>query len=313
MAADRVVLAGVDGSGASFRALEWAAQEARRREASLRIVCAYNVPAFIGVALDGGFAALDDTAIRVGVERMLEQAAKNICDVIEPTTELVVGDATSVLVAGSEQAELVVVGTRGRGGFAERLLGAVSSALPAHAHCPVAVVPQDGGSGPYTRQGPIVVGVDTSPESEVALQYAVNEAELWDVGLEVVTGVPLGHLNSNMVWCPNALDPHELFAEYESRVDALISRTLQGRAVTFNRTVRDGAGAAVLAELSTRADLVVVGSRGRGGFTGMLLGSTSQSVLHHTRCPVLVVNHTCAPLLKHDLPGPSNRQRPLPG
>uniref|UniRef100_UPI002027DE88 universal stress protein n=1 Tax=Actinotalea sp. C106 TaxID=2908644 RepID=UPI002027DE88 len=194
-------------------------------------------------------------------------------------------------------AAAVVVGTRGRGGFAERLLGTVSSALPAHAHCPTVVVPfrqadldegrpQRGTSG--VRR--IVVGVDGSAAAEAALAHAIHEAEIWDAELTAVAGVPVGSGAGILAWLPAAVDHEAVLRDVAEGLDVVVDRALADHpGVQVRRHVLDGTGAALLTEFSTAVDLVVVGSRGRGGFAGLLLGSTSQAVLHHAVCPVTVV------------------------
>ena len=197
MDADDVVLVGVDGSPASLNAVDWAAAHAERHGQGIHLVCTYAVPSFSAAAMDGGYASLDDTAILEGAQAVLDEAKARLAGRgLRVTSAVATGDAAAVLVERSRSAALVVVGTRGRGGFAERLLGTVSSALPAHAHCPTVVVPYrrreideerplptDRGSAAEVEVAPsgrsvgrrevlpvrsIVVGVDGSPSAEVA-------------------------------------------------------------------------------------------------------------------------------------------------
>ncbi|MCL2455069.1 MAG: universal stress protein [Micrococcales bacterium] len=286
------IVVGVDGSAQSLRALDWAMQEAVARERELVLVCAYTVPAFSATTLDGGFAALNDAAIRAGAEQVLVASAVHAETAgVTVSTELAVGDASGVLVAASKTADLVVVGSRGRGGFAGRLLGAVSSALPAHASCPTVVVPlretQDGATVPVKR---IVVGVDGSPSSELALRHAVVEAEMWQAELVAVAGVPVAQMTGVLAWLPSAVDTEKVLRDHETSVSQMLDRVLEGHDLRVRRIVLDGTGAELLTEFSSAADLIVVGSRGRGGFAGLLLGSTSQAVLHHSQCPVMIIN-----------------------
>ncbi|WP_396134561.1 universal stress protein [Cellulomonas sp. ATA003] len=142
MTHDDVVLVGVDGSAASLHALDWAAAEARTHGWALKLVCSYALPAFTAASLDGGYAALDDTAIQAGAKAVLSEAQARAQGLgVSSTASVVTGDAAAVLVEMSRSARMAVVGTRGRGGFADRLLGTVSSALPAHSYCPTVVVP----------------------------------------------------------------------------------------------------------------------------------------------------------------------------
>lgn len=300
MSNDDVVLVGVDGSPASLHAADWAAEHARRHGYGMHLVCSYAVPSFTAAALDGGYAALDDTAIADGARAVLDEATERVRPTgVRVTSAVATGDAAAVLVDLSRGAATVVVGTRGRGGFAERLLGTVSSALPAHAHCPTVVVPlhargEDERAAEPPRVRRIVVGVDGSPAAEVALEHAIREAETWGAELTAVAGVPVGTGAGILAWLPAAVDHDAILRDAAEGLDVVVDRAVAKHpGVQVRRHVLDGTGAALLTEFSTAVDLVVVGSRGRGGFAGLLLGSTSQAVLHHAACPVMVVTRRC--------------------
>jgi len=317
MTRSEVVLVGVDGSAASLHALDWATAYARRVGWALHIVCSYSLPSFTAASLDGGYAALDDTSIQEGAKAVLVEAEARVADAgVRATTEVATGDAAGVLVELSADYGLAVVGTRGRGGFTERLLGTVSSALPAHAQCPVVVVPlraeqnrgvswsvpgESGGSADTEAAGAgeirdvrrIVVGVDGSPQAERALYHAIAQAKAWGAELTAVTGVPVGNAGM-LAWLPSTIDREQVLADIGAGMDVLIDKfEAENPGLRIRRIVLDGTGAELLTEFSTASDLIVVGSRGRGGFRGLLLGSTSQAVLHHSACPVLVVNKHC--------------------
>lgn len=310
---DGPVLVGVDGSDSSLHALEWAAAEAATMRRPLRVVCAYSLPSFAAASLDGGYAALDDTAIQEGAKAILAGARRHLpATGVEATTELATGDAAAVLVEMSRESCLAVVGTRGRGGFADRLLGTVSSTLPAHAHCPTVVVPWHGErrgasvpTNPDVEQRVlpvrrIVVGVDGSSQAEIALQVAIEQARAWGSSLTAVTGAPVATAAGLLAWLPAAIDHEQVLADVAEGLNVVVDRALAGdTSLTVRRLVLDGTGAELLTEFSTASDLVVLGSRGRGGFTGMLLGSTSQTVLHHAACPVMIVTSRC----RHGAPG----------
>ena len=296
------ILVGVDGSAASLHALDWAAQEARIHSLGLRLVCGYALPSFAAASLDGGYAALDDSAIRAGAQAVVADAAAHVADAGVPvSSHVTVGDAAAVLIDESARTAMAVVGTRGGGGFAKRLLGTVSSALPAHAKCPTIVVPTrhkakgvevDEDAFVVRPVNRVVVGVDGSPRAELALRWAIREAKAWDAELVAVTGVPVTAGAGALAWLPAAVDHDQVLQEVAAALDVLIDRVAaeEPGGPTIQRTVRDGTGAQLLTEVSDTADLLVVGSRGRGGFAGLLLGSTSQAVLHHAQCPVVVVN-----------------------
>ena len=301
MSSDGVILVGVDGSTAALHALDWAAQEATIHGWGLRLVCSYSLPSFAAASLDGGYAALDDTAIRQGAQAVVAEAAARVAGAgLAMTSHVAVGDASAVLIEESAAARVAVVGTRGGGGFTERLLGTVSAALPAHAMCPTVVVPlrrdgkalPDGGPvPPITPVRRVVVGLDGSPQAEVALRYAVREAAAWGAELIAVTGVPLATSTGVLAWLPATIDHEQVLRDVEAGMEVLIDRVLATipDAPPVKRQVLDGSGAQLLTEFSVATDLIVVGTRGRGGFAGLLLGSTSQAVLHHAQCPVMVV------------------------
>jgi nucleotide-binding universal stress UspA family protein len=295
MSHEEIVLVGVDGSEASLTAVDWAVAEARTRGWGMHVVCAYAVPSFTVASLDGGFAAVDDTAIRQGAQAVLDESVARASSAGVPVTSaLETGDPAGVLVELSRQAGLAVVGTRGGGGFADRLLGTVSSALPAHAHCPTVVVPHQGDvQAPFTPVRRIVVGVDGSESARIALKHAVDEAIYWNAHLTAVATVPIGGGVGSLAWLPAAVDRDEVLADVKEGLSVAVEQAVAGREVTVSQHALDGNAAALLAEFSTAVDLVVVGSRGRGGFAGLLLGSTSQAVLHHAACPVLVVPARC--------------------
>jgi nucleotide-binding universal stress UspA family protein len=303
VARDETVLVGVDGSDASTNALEWAVQEAQRWGWGIHLACAYALPSFTAASLDGGYAALDNAAIKSGAAAVLDNATE-LAEArgVQVTASLETGDPAGALVELSKGVRLAVVGTRGRGGFAERLLGTVSSALPAHGHCPTVVVPlrtgKNGGEATEARAiERIVVGVDGSPSSEIALSRAIEEALAWEATLTAFSSIPVTTGTSLFAWAPAVVDHDAILADLEVGLDQLVDRALGDRETPPGFVVRrhglDGAAASLLVEFSTAVDLVVVGSRGRGGFSGLLLGSTSQAVLHHAVCPVMVVPARC--------------------
>jgi nucleotide-binding universal stress UspA family protein len=290
MTHDRVVMVGVDGSDPSLHALDWAAAHAARLGWRLHVVCAYALPTFAAASLDGGYATLDDGAIRSGAQAVVDEAVARVAEVdVEVSAALETGDPAGVLVEASKGVCLAVVGTRGRGGFAERILGTVSSALPAHAHCPTVVVPYRDEVRLRIPVERIVVGVDGSPSAKGALARAIEEALVWDAELTAVSGIPIGTGTGLLGWLPASVDSETLLADCRAGLDVAVDAALEGRDLVVRRHALDGSGAALLAEFSTAVDLVVVGTRGRGGFAGMLMGSTSQALLHHSACPVMVV------------------------
>lgn len=301
------IVVGVDGSEHGKCALVWAAREAERRRSPLHIVTAYSVPIFAASGLDGGYATVDDSVIREGAESVLRQAVDKVSAYnidVDATVEN--GDAAGVLLDVSESAELLVVGTRGRGGFVGRLLGSVSSALPAHAKCPTVTVPlacaprlgEDvtdkrarADVAKASRQpveNVVAVGVDGSEHARIAVLEAAGQAERLGAKLRVICAVP--QYTGSLAWVPAPMDRTALFADIRTQLDAG-SRWLKSHYpdLPMEYELLDGSPVDVLVEQSRHVELVVLGSRGRGGFAGMLLGSTSDGVLHHAKCPVMVV------------------------
>lgn len=305
--APRGIVVGVDGSDHGQCALVWAAREAERRRRPLRIVTAYSVPIFAASGLDGGYATVDDSVIREGAEAIVKQALDKVSGYnIDVDASVENGDASGVLLEMSESAELLVFGTRGRGGFVGRLLGSVSSALPAHAKCPTVTVPlicsdrlgettddkriqaEQAKSGHQPIENVVVVGVDGSEQARVAVLEAASQAERLGATLRVVCAVP--QYSGSLAWVPAPMDRKALFADIRVQLDAGMAWLKSHYPhLPMESELKDGSPVDVLVEASRHVELIVVGTRGRGGFTGMLLGSTSDGVLHHAKGPVLVV------------------------
>lgn len=197
------------------------------------------------------------------------------------------GKVVPALLEAARQAELLVLGRRGRGGFSSLLLGSVSQQCAGHARCPVVVVPVGSGA-PGPVAGRIVVGVDGSETARAALLWAVDEARLRKATIDVVHGWHAPYLLGSpytMIDLPRS----DFERDARLMLDRAVSSVAHAGVPAVEAVlVADGAPRALL-DASEGADLVVVGSRGRGGFTGLLLGSTSQQVLHHARCPVAVI------------------------
>ncbi|MBD7995004.1 universal stress protein [Arthrobacter sp. Sa2CUA1] len=297
------IVVGLDGSDQSICALTWAAREARRRDVPLHVVTAYTVPIFAASSMDAGYTAIDDAVIRDGARSVQEQTlAKVSLHGLEIIPRVESGDASAVLLELSEDAELMVVGSRGRGGFVGRLLGSVSSAVPAHAKCPTVIVPlrtagrlpESGVAAPAGSpvaddvHQAVVVGVDGSEHARAASLAAAEQARSMGLPLRIVCALP--PFSGSLAWVPAPLDVEALHEELMVQLSAG-REWLQSHFPDLEISVElvDGPPAELMVERTAMAELVVLGSRGRGGFAGMLLGSTSQSVLHHAKGPVMVV------------------------
>jgi len=282
------IVVGVDGSPSAQDALEWAAAEATAMRRPLHIVNAFTWP-----TIGGSFGMLDagtaDVAFLAASERLLAEAegrARSVAPTIKVTTQLIVASAVPALLRQAEDAELVVLGSRGLGGFTGLLLGSVSVALAAHAVCPVVVVHHDRTAPrPARATRPVVVGVD-GPGSSAAIRFAFHAAARRGVGVIAVRSWATSTRPNGALPVPG-----DRIEEAERQT---LEEALEGERRNFPdvpvqcKLVRTDPRHALVVE-SAGAALVVVGSHGRGGFAGMVLGSVSQAVLQHADCPVAVV------------------------
>jgi nucleotide-binding universal stress UspA family protein len=270
----RKIVVGIDGSESAAAALRWAAQEAQLHGASLTAVMAWTL---LGQPADAftptyGF----DEAIGTARDHVRRAAIPVEADVVAPCDL-----PAAALVDACADADLVVVGSRGRGGFRSLLLGSVSAAVAERAPCAVCVV-----RGTGHVAGPVVVGVDGSVQSERSLRWAVDEARLRGVSLELVHAWE--GASAPAFGLPAVVPlPHAEEAAEHRLTEVMRELDLQG--VVVHRHLAEGSPAGVLVDWSEIASVVVVGSRGRGGLASVLLGSTSRHLLHHASCPVVVV------------------------
>ncbi len=282
------VLVGVDGSACAQQALVWAAADAAARGAGLTVAAVVELPRLADVPMT---AQLLDTAGRTG-QTIADKAAARARAMTPGTTvvsRIATGDAAAELLrlATGIGTEEVVVGSRGDGGFAALLLGSVGCQVAAHADRPVVVVRGDAAAG-----GPVVVGLDGSDHSEIALEYGFGYADRHRLPLLVLHVDAPDVFMYPMVPTPYPV-PQEL-ARIRTQI-TLATEEIVGRwaakypGVRADSAVRAGQAAEQLIEASRDAALLVVGSRGHGRLTGMLLGSVSQAAVRHAHCPVAVV------------------------
>ncbi|ALO92356.1 hypothetical protein SHL15_1179 [Streptomyces hygroscopicus subsp. limoneus] len=266
------IVVGVDGSGRSLRALLWAVQEASLHHCPLRIV---HVLSFEPGPVSDSRIVSEATAI-----------AKQAHPELEVTSAEVEGTPAAMFLAESERAHAVALGAKGRGGFGTVMLGSVALQVVGHAASPVVVVnhvPLD--------QGRVTVGVDGSAHSQAALEYAFKEASLRGARLQAL-----------YAWSPPGGDA--LVSPVQDAADAEHRRTLEECLAPLRQKYPDvevmeelahESPVLALARASDRSDLLVVGSRGRGGFRGLALGSVSHHLLQYSMCPIAVIRPRTQP------------------
>ena len=285
---NRPILAAVDGSAFSSQAAGWSVPTAALHGCELHLVTSVALPAGYG---PGAILTGTDTDwLRIEGERVLAEAARVARDgspgAVPPiSTEVSWSPVIPDLIERSRGLRMLVLGNHGANALQRGLLGSVTTAMLQHARCPVAVLHYRQAGDPLDAGKPVVVGVDGSAESMPAVAVAFEEASLRKVGLIAVhawSDVSLAH--------PLSVDVAEAMHETENSVLAESTAGWSERYpdVSVQRIlVRDRPVRALL-ERSESAQLVVVGSHGRGGFAGMLLGATSNALVHSVQCPIVV-------------------------
>lgn len=255
--AARPVIVGHDSSPNSAKAVAWAAGAAERLGRPLVVISARE----------------NDSAPARSHEGV--EAARALKPHLEVTGEDPVGSGSGVMVRAGERAEMIVMGSRGRGRLSSALLGTVSMTTAQHAGCPVVIIHGEDVDDRAPQR--IIVGADGSPSSTAALDFALSLAG------------PGSTVRLVLAWSTMAEDSTD---PVPAVGQALLEQTLAGRSkdgVTIDLEARPGAPRDVLVHLSEQADLLVVGRRGREGFRGLNLGSVAQHALFGAKCPVAVV------------------------
>jgi nucleotide-binding universal stress UspA family protein len=287
------VIVGVDGSEGSIEALRWAAHEAARREWPLHVMTCAQLPVSIeaGMVGAGAFAGSSMDTIVQEQEQVNQRAvdlARSFGLGLEVTGETVLGAPGYALVSASHEEDLVVVGATSHPGRLADMLGSVSTVVAHRAKGPVVIV--HGSERRDEAISRIVVGIDGSAGSDAALLWAAEEAMRCGAELVLVHGWVYPYVGART----GVAEPRD-----EMRLDAM--RTLESSAMKAHDVapslqchsiITEESPAKAIIDAAAEADLVVVGSRGHGGFTALLLGSVSRTVLQHSPRPVVVVRPT---------------------
>ena len=285
------IVVGVDGSDSAAHALVWATKEAELHNWPLTAVLAWGLldqhHTLVGERFDPQYGEdADLAALDVYVERALGSSRAGkverqvVCDLAAPG-----------LLDSSADASLVVVGARGLGGFRGLLLGSVSQHCLQHTTCPIAVVRHNDAPAEGATMERIVVGIDGSDTARHALRWAVEEARLRAASLEVIHAWHIPYVGG-YPYSAAAFDPTTFEDAARATLDAAFDGIdTAGLAQPVDRILTSGGAASAILEAAKGADLVVLGSRGLGGFSGLLLGSVSHQVAHHATCPLVIVPH----------------------
>lgn len=282
----RAIVVGTDGTASSKAAVRWAAREAARQDRPLRIAHAFDWE-WRESRYDIGSEYLDMARkIAEAITANAVDQAREVAPAITIETDILLGHAAPRLLAAADHAPLIVLGNRGRGGFASLMLGSVSQRVSAHARCPVVIVRGRGD----TTDGPIAVGVDDSPAADHVLETAFDLAAARGAALAVVRA----YLPPLPVWLrtnvPAAeVDTPDQDAAEHARLDQLVAPwRAKYPDVPVETMLSHDSAAAVMVGVSHGSQLVVVGSRNHGAIAGALVGSTGEQLLHHADCPVYI-------------------------
>ncbi|HEX8346644.1 MAG TPA: universal stress protein [Actinoplanes sp.] len=291
----RYIIVGYDGSSDARAAADWALDEAGRTGAAVHFVHAVEWPTLMPAAsMVPATSVWPDAEAEQARTAMLDDVVASAARThprVAATKVMVRGSAVGTLVDLSTRASLLVVGSRGHHPIAGLLLGSVSVAVSAHAHCPVVVV-RDGPRESDRSRLPVLVGVDESACAELALGFAAEQAASRDVELHVIRAwrPPADP------WEGPAVDVGEVTGAERTTLHDVVARWKEKfPAVDVTTHVVVDHPSRALRAASRAAQLVVVGSRGRGEFRGLMLGSVSQYLLHHAECSVAVVREIPAP------------------
>ena len=293
MPQEDIIVVAVDGSKASHVAVRWAANTAMKRGVPLRLASSYTMPQCLYAEGMVPPQELFDDLQAETMEKIDE--AREIAHQAAPDIKIghtvAEGSPIDMLLEMSKSVTMIVMGSRGLGGLSGMVMGSVSAAVVSHASCPVVVVREDNNVDETTKYGPVVVGVDGSEVSQKATEFAFAEAEARGAELVAVhtwmdmqVQASLAGLSAaQQQWEEIEGEQQQLLDERLADLVAKYPKVDVKKLITRDRPIR------ALVDAAEGAQLLVVGSHGRGGFKGMLLGSTSRALLQSAPCPMMVV------------------------
>lgn len=293
MTQEDIVVVAVDGSPASRNAVRWAANTANKRGIPLRLASSYTMPQFLYAEGMVPPQELFDDLQSETMEKIDEAraVAHEVAPDIKIGHTIAEGSPIDMLLDMAHDVTMIVMGSRGLGGLSGMVMGSVSAAVVSHASCPVVVVREDNQLDEATKYGPVVIGVDGSDVSAKATEIAFAEADARGAELVAVHTWMDMQVQASLAGLSAAQQQWEVVER--EQIDMLTERLAPmvekypnvevRKVITRDRPVR------ALVENSEGAQLLVVGSHGRGGFKGMLLGSTSRALLQSAPCPMMVV------------------------
>lgn len=295
LSATTPIVVGVDGSPAGLDAARWAATEAKRQGAPVRLVHAVPRLPRNPYPTSGWYIRELRAAAEADGARFLSEARRTVEEIagdVEVSEVPYLGGATEVLSRESASSRMVVIGATGRSGFSDLMIGSTALTLPASSHAPV-VIARGADDGTPLDTGPVVVGVSGSELDEAPLEFAYDYAA--GCGAELVAV----HTWSDSVLpeFDRVASAREAWQPIEERETRLLSESLAGFAerypdVPVRPVIAYDRPAEALVDHSSKARLLVVGTRGRGPLSGAILGSTSRAVGKLAQCPVAIVRQT---------------------
>ena len=279
---ERIVV-GVDGSTNAEVALRWALGEADLHGAEVVAVMAWD---YLNQHHADGSDSFDPS---YGSDEARE-ALRAVVRAVEPSrpvVERVVLDLPArALIGVGADADLLVTGARGLGGFKGLLLGSVSERVLEEAPCPVAVLREH---DTWSADGAVVVGIDGSVMATNALRWAAGEAKSRGALLHIVHALQLPPV---LPRSPATLASPQVVDVLEDAARGVVETAVQDPAVAGLRVeahVLSSSAVQALLNFADGASLIVVGSRGVGRFARAVLGATSRQLAHHSGCPIVVV------------------------